>query len=128
MIFVDERASAEQRNALLTIMSGQAGGLPFSIIVQTLSRVLDPKFVPFVFESKGKNSSARIGNLARMQFSPIKNPVTGEPESVRIEHATGFMFQGAEVVSASVCESTIPEMAFSWPEKAGFVTTVNYHN
>jgi hypothetical protein len=37
--FVDEKASAAQRDALLAIASGQAGGLPFEIIATTFSKV-----------------------------------------------------------------------------------------
>lgn len=127
-IFVDERATAEQRDALLNIASGKAGGMPFSVIVTTFSTVLDPQFVPFEFDSKGKRSRARIGRAAEMQFSPVKNPVTGEEESVRIEHGTGFMFKGADVVSADVCDARLDGLSFSWPGKAGFVSTVEYHN
>src|SRR4051812_7744540 len=36
-IFVDVKADARQREALLNIASGQAGGLPFEIIAQTFS-------------------------------------------------------------------------------------------
>lgn len=127
-IFVDERATEEQRNALLNIASGQAGGMPFSIIVTTLSKVLDPQFIRFEFDSNGKNSRARIGKAIEMQFSPVKNPVTGDPESVRIQHETGFMFKAADVVNATICDSRLPELSFSWPNHAGFVTTVEYHN
>jgi hypothetical protein len=127
-IFVDERASKDQRNALLGIASGQAGGMPFSILATTFSKVLDPLFVPFHFDSKGKHSAASMGDAVRMKFSPVKNPVTGEPEGVRVEHETGFIFKSAEVVNAEVCDSSVPGVSFSWPGKAGFVTTIEYHN
>ena len=127
-IFVDERANPQQREALLQIASGQAGGLPFEIIVQTLSKVLDPQFVRFQFDVKGKDSSARMGNSASVAFEPIKNPVTGEPEGVRIVHDTGFIFKDADVVSAKECKSSVGELSFSWPNKAGFVTKITYGN
>src|SRR4051812_38622213 len=37
-IFIDERATPEQRSALMEIASGKAGGLPFEIIVTTFSK------------------------------------------------------------------------------------------
>jgi hypothetical protein len=61
-------------------------------------------------------------------FEPIKNPVTGQPESVRVEHETGFLFKGADVVSAKECKSSVGGLSFSWPDKAGFVTQVKYGN
>ena len=127
-LFFDEKASPEQRNALLEIASGKQGGIPFEIIVTTFSKVLEPQFVPIEFNPNGKNSSVRIGKLANMVFEPVKNPVTGEPESIRIEHETGFIFKGADVVSAKECKASVGELKFSYPGKSGFVTKIHYGN
>jgi hypothetical protein len=127
-IFVDQRANQQQRDALVQIASGQAGGIPFEIIASLVSNLSGPHFVPFQFNVRGKGSSAKIGDVASMSFEPIKNPVTGLPESVRIEHETGFLFKGADVVSAKECRATVGDLNFSWPDKAGFVTTVKYGN
>ena len=127
-LFIDERASAQQREALLTICSGQAGGLPFEILATTFSKVLDPIFTPIQFNLNGRDSSVRIGDALNVALEPIKNPVTKEPESVRIEHATGFIFKSAEAVSGRECRVNVPGLSFSWPDKAGFVTRVNYAN
>ena len=50
-IFVDEKAKAAQREALIMIASGQAGGLPFEILATTFSKILEPQFVTLVFKS-----------------------------------------------------------------------------
>jgi len=127
-VFVDEKASAEQRDALLQIASGKAGGLPFEIIVTTFSKILDPQFVPFQFNFNGKNSSVKVGNAITVALEPIKNPVTGDEESVRVEHSTGFIFKSAECTSSAKMEIHAGELNYSWPHKAGFVTTVKYGN
>lgn len=127
-LFLDERCSQPQRDALLAICSGQAGGLPFEILATTFAKVLDPVMAGFDFHLDGRDSSVRIGNALEIELEPIRNPVTGEPESVRVEHATGFIFQGAEAVSGKVCRVDVPGLGFSWPDKAGFVTRVSYHN
>ena len=127
-LFFDERANPPQRDALLQIASGQAGGLPFEIIVTTFSKILEPQFVPFKFIFNGRHSSVQIGNAITVAVEPIKNPVTGEPESVRIEHATGFIFQHAECVSAARMDVQVGELKFSHPNKAAFVTQVKYGN
>jgi hypothetical protein len=127
-LFVDQRANQQQRDSLVQIASGQAGGMPFEIIASLVSKLSGPHFVPIQFTVQGKNSSAKIGNVASMGFEPIKNPVTGEPESIRIEHGTGFLFKGADVVSAKECRSSVTDLSFSWPNKSGFVTQVKYGN
>jgi len=127
-LFVDEKASAKQREALLTICSRQAGELPFEILATTFSKMLDPFFVTFNFKIDGRNSSVRVGNAMAMEAEPIKNPVTKEPESVRVEHGTGFIFKSVEAVSGKVCKVEVPGLTFSWPDKAAFVTQVSYSN
>jgi len=127
-LFIDERASTQQRDAILTICSGKAGGLPFEILATTFSKVLDPIFAPIQFNLNGRDSSVRIGDALSIALEPIKNPVTWEPESVRVEYATGFIFKSAEAVSGKECRVNIPGLNFSWPDKAGFVTRINYSN
>lgn len=63
-----------------------------------------------------------------MAFEPITNPMTGNPEGIRIQHETGFIFQTAEVVSAKECKASFGELKFSYPGKSGFVTKIHYNN
>ena len=126
--FVDEKASAEQRTALLEIVSGQEGGLPFEILATTLTTVLEPRFAPFDFQLNGLQSSVRVGDNLRIALEPIKNPVTGKPEQVTVNHGTGFIFQTAECASAREGSIDAEGMKFSYPDKAGFVARIHYHN
>ena len=126
--FLDDRATPVQQEALLAIASGKAGGMPFEIFAAIVTNILPPEVVPIRFHLDGRNSHVEVGTRVKIACEPIKNPVTGEPESVRVEHATGFIFKSAEVVSARDCVSTLPGLPFSWPDKAGFVARVNYSN
>ena len=127
-LIFDERATSQQRDALLEICSGKMGGMPFEIIVTTFSKFLDPLYLPFTFNFNGRNSSVQVGNVMNVAVEPIKNPVTGEPENVRVQHETGFIFKEAECVSAAKMDVRVGELKFSWPNKAGFVTRVRYGN
>lgn len=128
VVFIDEKANDQQREALTQIASGAAGGIPFEIIAQTLSDV-QIQFVPFEFNINGQNSSARLGSDVGMAFEPIKNPITGESESIRVQHGAGFLFQSADVVSGKECRSSMGgHLDFSWPDHAGFVAQVKYGN
>lgn len=127
-LLFDERANQSQRDALLQIATGQVGGMPFEILVTTLSNVLPPQYTAFAFHLDGKNSSASAGSLMRIATEPVKNPVTGDPEGVRVEHETGFIFKSAEVVSGKVCESNIDGLRFTYPNKAAFIASIRYGN
>jgi len=128
VLMFDEHANEAQRESLLKITTGQEGGMPFEIIVQLVGTLLDPIYTSFEFNNAGRNSTVKIGDIASMAFEPIKNPVTGEPEGIRLVHETGFIFQNADVVSAKEGKISIEGLDFSYPDKAGFVTTVNYSN
>lgn len=127
-LIFDEKANQAQRDALMQIATGQVGGMPFEILVTTFSNVLAPQYVPFDFVLNGKDSTVRAGDVMRIALESIRNPVTGQPEGMRIEHETGFIFKTAEVVSAKVCEAGVEGLRFSWPNKAGFVASIRYGN
>ena len=127
-LFFDERANAQQRDALLQIASGKAGGLPYELIAATFSTILEPRFVRFQFDFNGRDSRVQIGNQLVASTTSIKNPVSGEPESVRVNHATGFIFKEAEVLASKDCRVDVEGLKFSWPQKSAFVTQVKYNN
>lgn len=91
-LYIDERANTAQRDALLKIMSGQAGGAPFAILAATFSKILDPVFVPIAVNVAGENSTVKTGSVARGAMEPIINPVTKEPHFASLDLPTGFIF------------------------------------
>ncbi len=127
-LFVDEKASSEQREALLAIGSGEAGGLPFELLATTMSTMLEPKFTRFDFQVDGLQSSVTAGDGFRIALEPIKNPVTKEAEQVAVNHGTGFIFQVAECASAREGAVDVENMNFSYPNKAGFIARIRYGN
>ncbi len=54
--FIDERGSREQRDVLLQILGGPAGGAYFEIIKSVVITVHEPKFVSIQFEFDKKNA------------------------------------------------------------------------
>ena len=127
-VIVDERANPEQREALTNIVAGKHGGLPYEILATTFTTMLEPVAANFEVRLTGHESSARVGNYLAFGFEPIKNLVTGDPEFVRVEHKTGFIFKSADVVSAREMQVSFGSLNFSWPKKAAFVAEVDYHN
>jgi len=127
-LFFEQKANPKQREGLMRIATGQEGGMPFEIIAKTISKLLDPHYVSFDFKIDGQNSSVKMGNQVSLAFEPIKNPVSGDPEGIRVEHESGFLFKWAHVVSAKEGRASAGELNFNYPNKAGFVTQVKYAN
>jgi hypothetical protein len=127
-LFIDEKATPPQRDALVQIASGQAGGMPFEIIAATVTTLGGPYFVPCQFTVNGKHGTARLGDAVAIETESIRNPVTGAEESIRIEHETGFIFKSGLCVSAKTGRVTSGELNYSWPGKAAFVAKIQYGN
>lgn len=111
---VDERADTRQREALLTIMSGQVstpGMTFFDVFASTLETLHDPLFKPIEFELDldGRKGRFHIPGVAECVVGPIINPVSGEPHRARINLPDGFEYRTCEVASGSLkTEGPIP--------------------
>ncbi len=103
---VDERADERQREALLTILSGQeqVEGTFFQIISMIVSTVLTPQFLPidFEFDLDGRTARVAVPGILETTSEPIKNPVTGAPHRIRVDIPDGFEYREAEIASATI--------------------------
>ena len=89
LVLADEKATAEQRQALAKIGEGKSGG-PWTIFMAVAGKRLDTKFVRFEAHIDGLNSKVQVGDAYTMELGPILNPVTGEPEEIYLDKPTGF--------------------------------------
>ncbi len=103
---VDERATAEQRQALFNIMSGKhsAEGTLFHILSQIVTTIHDPVFAPFefTFDKNGRIARLVAKGVLETDVEPIKNPVTGSPHRIRVVMPEGFEHREAEAASANI--------------------------
>ncbi|MFQ5912190.1 MAG: DUF1326 domain-containing protein [Nitrospinota bacterium] len=101
---IDERADERQRQALLTILSGQeqAVGTFFQIISVIVSNVLEPQYLPidFEFDLNGRAARVAVPGVFETTSEPIKNPVTGAPHRILVHMPEGFEYREAEIASA----------------------------
>jgi hypothetical protein len=106
--FVDERASDEQRTALLTILSGQAGNAWFEFLASTFSRVHPPQFVPIEFEFDKKARKARVAIAGAIETisGPLILPNTGQEHRVTVRLPEGREYLEMEVAQAMVLKGT----------------------
>ncbi|MBD9374106.1 DUF1326 domain-containing protein [Rhizobium sp. ARZ01] len=99
---VDERATPEQRDALLRIMSGQdtePGATFFAVFATTFDTVHDPVFAQIDFDLDVDKRTARVGipGWIDARGEPILNPVTGDEHRARINLPHGFEYDVCEV-------------------------------
>jgi len=101
-VVVDERATPQQREALLRILTGQdtePGATVFNVFASTLTKLHDPIFAPIDFHVDVSARKARliVQGVTEGRGEPILNPVTGAQHRVRIDMVGGFEYELAEI-------------------------------
>lgn len=103
---VDERASPEQRDAVLKIMSGQDTepfATMFSVFASTLEQAYDPIFttIDFDVDVDARRGRIHVEGVFDIVGEPIRNPVTGAEHRARIDLPLGFEYEIAEIGSGT---------------------------
>ena len=77
-IFIVESATEEQVTGISTILTGQAGGMPWELLATTLSSLDGPHLKKINMDINGRNSGFSIDGILEARLTPLINPVTGE--------------------------------------------------
>jgi hypothetical protein len=107
---IDAKASSQQREALLKIMSGQDTdpfATMFAVFATTFEKVFDPLFAPadVQIDVDARRGRIRFGDVVEVQGEPIRNPVTGDEHRARIDLPHGFEYELAEIGSGTARSS-----------------------
>jgi hypothetical protein len=105
-LIIDERASEAQREALLSILSGEntePGKTIWNVFAATFTEVLPPEFKPIdiAIDVDGRTGKVTVDGFVEMEGEPIRNPVTGAEHRARIDLPDGFEYSIAEIGSGS---------------------------
>ncbi len=101
-IMIDERANADQREALRKILHGEAtapGATHFFVYNSTMSEVLETLYVPIELsiDVDARKAKVHVPNLVESTGEPIINPHSGQPSRARIDLPNGFEYTLAEM-------------------------------
>jgi len=102
---IDVRADEQQREALLALLAGEAGG-PFAIFAAVTETTSDPIFAPFEASINGLASWVSVPGVLELGLTTIKNPVTGEAEEIKLVKPTGFTSTESELGASTVYRFT----------------------
>lgn len=125
--FVDERANEEQRKALLTILTGQAGGTIFEILSQIITTVHGPHFVNITweFDKKKRRAQVSIPGFVETTTEPLTVPATGDEQRVIVRMPGGFEYKEMEVAQAASLKST-GAIKFDWQKTHSSLADVEH--
>ena len=101
-VVIDERATPQQREALLRIVTGQdtePGATIFQVFSATFEKLHPPMFLPINFEVdvEGRKAHLSVPGVTEGRGEPIVNPITGREHRPRIDIVGGFEYEQAEV-------------------------------
>ena len=104
--FVDENANAEQRDALLKIMTGQDTdpfATMFAVYASTVTKMHAPVFtkIDLDIDVDGRSGQIFVKDYIDAKGRPIHSKATGKESRVQIVMPNGFEYAVAEIGSAS---------------------------
>jgi hypothetical protein len=100
-VFIDDRATAAQAEALGMILSGRGGGMPFEALAGTVESVDGPVLAPIEMTVNGTKSSFRIPGVLELQQTPIRDAVSGAEKEVQIVYPKGGFFWNVGNIATS---------------------------
>lgn len=127
-VYITDRASEAQRDAISEIAYGRAGGNgSFAIFTTTMRYKLDPEIVPIEMKVDGKRSSFNIPGVLTVALSPHFDPVSGNENDVQINLPNGFIWKTAHAIKTTLMKIATPNLNFDHSGRNAFYTVVEYH-
>jgi len=123
-LYLDDRATPEQQQALGAIFSGQAGG-PLGALAPLVGEVMGVKSVPIEFVAEGTKRRLRVSNLLAMDVAAIEGQ-GGKP--VTIENVPFTPVPGFPAVVAKASGLSIHDHGFDLDisDRNGFYSPFAY--
>jgi hypothetical protein len=101
LILIDEHADDRQREAIATLVKGNAGG-PWGVLAWTWPAIHGPKSVLYVIEQDGINMRIQAGDSLEVESTTIKNPVTGAEVHPGVVLPEGIIVKRADLGASKV--------------------------
>lgn len=106
---IDESATDDQRDALLTILSGQAGGTIFEIFSAVCPHVREPIFAPidFEFDLEERSGRVRAGDVLETTTETLRGIGSTDPYRIVVRIPGGFEYTGPNSEAETAVAKTL---------------------
>ena len=126
-VYIADRASAEQRQAIAEIAYGRAkGDGPFALFASTMRYALDPESVPIEMRVDGKRSRFAVPGVLEVELAPHVDPTSGKEQEVRVDLPNGFIFKNAQAIKTAVMKILSSSFNFDYSGRNAFFTLVQF--
>ncbi len=122
--YIDEKAGEAQKNALLTIFSGQAGGHP-AVLASFVGELLGTKSVPMHYQGNGKNRSLTIPGIVDAELEALEGQ-DGKP--ITIENHPLCVAPGEPATVAHSKHFRLSDYGYDWKlsGRNGYLSNFSY--
>mgnify|MGYP001035808401 CR=1 FL=1 len=128
-VFIDESASEEQVGGIATILTGQAGGMPWELLATTLTSLDGPHLKQTKMDVNIRNSGFSIDGILEARLTPLLNPVTGEENEVHIVFpGGGLIWDDGDTATTSIMKVEHGDMKFDYSGQSAFFAPVEWTN
>ena len=129
VLFVDDKATSEQADAFVAILSGKNGGMPWEALAGTIGRFEGPIRRPVEITVAGERSSVRVPGAIDLALTPLTDPVSGAEKEVHIVYPKGgFFWNDAKVATTGVMQARHGDFHLEWPGRYASAAEVNWTN
>jgi hypothetical protein len=129
VLFIDEATTPEQADALVAVLSGKMGGMPWEALAGTVGRFDGPIRKPVEITIAGERSSVRVAGAIDVALTPLTDPVTGAEKEVHIVYPKGgFFWDDAKVATTKMMRATHGDFHMEWPDRYASAAEVNWTN
>jgi hypothetical protein len=111
VVFVDGKATPQQKEALLNVWTGKLGG-PVADLVQLIGEVVGVEQVPITFNVEGGRGTLKIGQAIEAEMAPLQG-ATGQTTTLQDTVFTTIPGSPAYVSKASKYRVNIPNHGFN---------------
>jgi len=112
VIYLDNKASPEQRQALLDAFSGKLGG-PLADLAALFGEVVKTYSVPIAFQVKEGQGTLRMGDAVELDMTPYTD-AQGQPTMLHNATYAGLPVSRAYVGKTSNHQAKIAEHGMNW--------------
>jgi hypothetical protein len=128
-VFIDDRATQAQADALAMILSGQAGGMPFEALAGTIGSLEGPVRAPIEMSVNGTRSSYRIPGVLELSQTPIRDAVSGQEKEVQIVYPKGgFFWDVGNITTTAAMSCEYGQIRFQHPGGFASYSTPTWTN
>jgi hypothetical protein len=129
VLFVDDKATDAQANAFAAILSGKMGGMPWEALAGTVSRFEGPIRKPVTINVDGERSQVRVPGAIELQFTPLRDVVSGAEKEVHIVYPKGgFLWDDGKIATTSAMRAEYGDLKLEWPARFAAASEANWTN